>query len=57
MVNPHTNFLNVLSGLRHVLLLPPPLWHFLWSDNFGEGNMTHSQSEGAVRGDRHGPLQ
>ena len=34
---------------------PPPDPH--WSDNSREGNTTQSQSEGAVRGDRHCPLR
>ncbi len=34
----------------------PLLWH-PWSDNSRDGNTTQSQSEGAVRGDRHCPLR
>jgi len=48
-------FSSTLLGARHVM--PPPLWHPLWSDNSREGNTTPSQSAGAVRGDRHCPLQ
>ena len=56
MGNPQNIFLNALWGLRHVMPPPPPLQLPHWSDNSREGNTTQSQSEGAVRGDRHCPL-